>query len=1283
MSGQQHRPEGPGSNLAWLFDLLDPFDVAWRKCVEGSGPRPTLREFLEQLTRRDASLRSEGFRWLLEIELEYRRRLGQEPQAEEYLKDYPEFSSAISEVFRQEESQAQEEVPWRLASGSRLGRYVIEHRLGAGGMGVVYKARDVELGRSVALKLLRADAPAEAEELARFRTEAEVLARLDHPGIVPLYEYGVHQRQPYLVLGYVRGPTLQQVIAQGPLAPGEAARLVQECARAIHYAHTRGVIHRDLKPSNVLLEWSGEADGETSKDLASGSADFDEKKDLDSVRVRITDFGLAKFLHRRGQTLTATDQVLGTPSYMAPEQARALQEQTGPATDVYALGAILYACLTGRPPFQAATALETLRQVEGQEPVLPRALNPQVPRDLETIALKCLQKSPQRRYASARELAEDLERFRRGEPILARPVGRLERSLRWCQRNPRLAVSVGLVVLLLLVLSTGGPWMAWRQSQLRRQAEQAALRERQAREQAQQATRAERVARRLAEKRQRHLQQSLDVLLGVFSDLDPQSRIFAQDRARRPESLSAQLAAGLLRAAEQLQQEALGDPVATARLRARLAATLLVLGYAQPARKLLEQSVEILEKHLGPHHEDTYTAQFYLAHAYYHTGPAQEAERIISKLYREQRRRWGPGHPRTLMAQILLAGFHLRQGQVAQARQELEEIRKHTQSHLDQKPGDGEFVAIDLQALHQLALTLIGTGELDEARRLLEGVLPWTQRVFGPLHPTTLSVINDLTNVYMHLGRYDRALPLAKRHYELVKQAYGQRHSLTLEAMATLGSLYRQSGRHDEAVALLKRLHEQNQAVYGSQSEMTLAAANNLAIAYIEASRFRQALELLQQILPVMQARLGREHRNTLTALNNLAVAYRELGQRRKALPVLEEVLKRRIEKLGQSHPRTIVTMVNLGQVYLDLGKFDKAFPLLEQSVLLATKRLGTRHPRTLLFLNKLAWGYMQAGRPEDAVEIYEKNLPRVLEVLGPQHPLALDYQANLADCYRKLKKHEKAIEILEKITRQSALALGESHIQTLQQKNNLALAYWDAGQLARAQELFEKIVAVVREKLGRRHPETLAVLTNLALLYQEQNRPEKAVPLWEEIFQALKESKGLEDTETLSAALHLARAYLQAGQQERAEGAYAHWVAGQRKQLKDTPHVLAIVLTDASRHLLQARRYSAAQRYAQECLQIAQEHKILPETLFQAMALLGQALAAQGKHAQAEKLLLENIQELQKRKGQLAPDTWRHGTELILRQLVALYQAWDKPEQARHWQTELDRLQRENSPNK
>ncbi|HEV3298090.1 MAG TPA: serine/threonine-protein kinase [Planctomycetaceae bacterium] len=340
------------------------------------------------------------------------------------VRQFPEYAEQLR-LFREADELIEGAIAPSGRSATQLGGYDLLEEVGRGGMGIVYRARERNLERTVAIKRIRAGALADDDSTQRFLKEAKAVSRLNHPNIVHIYCVGDCEGEPFIALEFVEGPTLGERIGGTPLAPQLAGTVAAAVARAVEHAHEHGIIHRDLKPANILL--SGPPDGPVPK---------------------VTDFGAAKELENA--THDERTQFLGTPSYMAPEQVEPKWGAISQLTDVYGIGAVLYEALTGRPPFRADSIGETLRQVVETQPVSPRLLNPAVPRDLETACLKCLRKEPGRRYDSAAALGEDLERYLAGQPIHARPVGSAARVWMWCRRKPGTASLVTVAVLVLI-----------------------------------------------------------------------------------------------------------------------------------------------------------------------------------------------------------------------------------------------------------------------------------------------------------------------------------------------------------------------------------------------------------------------------------------------------------------------------------------------------------------------------------------------------------------------------------------------------------------------------------------------------------------------------------------------------------------------------------------------------------------------------------------------------------------------------------------------------------------
>ena len=403
-------------------DVLGGIDRACDEFEAAPPPRRDAARAEDYLGRVEAAYRRGVLlRDLLAWEIVARRRLGERPDPDDYRRRFPELRESLLEAFEGRPTRCTAEATGPatrpgdgVAPAGSLVRYFGDYEIlgviARGGMGVVYRARQVSLNREVALKMILAGELAGEDEVRRFRVEAEAAAGLDHPNIVPIFEVGEHEGRHYFSMKLVRGANLSSRIPVLVDDPKSSAKLMSTVARAVHHAHARGILHRDLKPSNILIDEEGQP--------------------------LVGDFGLARRIEG-GSSLTGTGAIIGTPGYMAPEQAAGSGGVLTTAADVYGLGAILYELITGRPPFRGNNVAETLRQVHEQQPTRPRAINPRADRDLETISLKCLEKDPRRRYVSAALLADELDRWLAGRPIVARPVGLAERSVRWCHAGTR------------------------------------------------------------------------------------------------------------------------------------------------------------------------------------------------------------------------------------------------------------------------------------------------------------------------------------------------------------------------------------------------------------------------------------------------------------------------------------------------------------------------------------------------------------------------------------------------------------------------------------------------------------------------------------------------------------------------------------------------------------------------------------------------------------------------------------------------------------------------------
>lgn len=776
-----------------------------------------------------------------------------------------------------------------------VGDYEVLSELGRGAMGVVYKAKQTSLGRVVALKRIISGQLAGEADITRFKLEAEAAATLDHAGIVPIYEIGEHQGQPFFSMGFVNGGSLASRLKDGPLEPKEAARLARELSDSIAYAHSQGIIHRDLKPANILIDKAG--------------------------RTRVTDFGLAKRLDGTSQ-LTATGQILGTPSYMPPEQASGQVDQAKESADIYSLGAVLYHMLCGRPPFQAASAIDTLIQVTESYPTPPIQLNRQIPKDLDTICLKCLEKKTTQRYESARELHCDLVRYLESKPINARRKGVLIVGSRWVKRRPALALAISLSLAFLFAVVGLSIGMAVQQSRAsaKLRAEKTKTDEAltTAKEERRRAEENEATATREANnaRRQAEIAESVNEFLNVdlLSAVSPTVEAGHGRDVRMIEVLQA--------ADSRINKESgeggrfANKPLVEAAIRATLGLTLRKLGEYRIAQPHLERALELHRIHAGATSRQALVSARELATLYCLIGEFRKGETLLRESLLVSRKEFGDNE-----LTVSLCG---RMGRLLLDELRMEDAAPFIEEHiLGLQRLRGANNLNTLLARLNYPTILISRGQLEEALAELENLKTEAIDRFGEEDFVVVKLYDQLGSVQRRLNRYDEAEHSRRKALAGYREAYGDEHPYTLSILSNLGVSIHMAGRHEEATPFLREAMEGRTKALEKSNSDVLFSKCYLAFNMAALDEPEKALELVNEAIDDARELLPEDDWNIGDCLAMKGRILQLQTEYEQADLVLEEAYQQLTNALGPYHGYTYNALMNAINLFDEWSQQD------------------------------------------------------------------------------------------------------------------------------------------------------------------------------------------------------------------------------------------------------------------------------------------------------------------------------------------------------------------------
>lgn len=809
--------------------------------------------------------------------------------------------------------------------------YRIVRRIHQGAQGVVYQAVQDSTKRLVAIKVMKEGPFGASSDIARFEREVQILGQLKHPNIVAIHDSGSSAGCHYFVMDYIAGQPLDVYVAgsgaaalRGREAIDRLLRLFEKVCTAVSAAHVRGIIHRDLKPGNIRVDDNGEP--------------------------FILDFGLAKptLLNASEGAVTQTGQFVGSVPWSAPEQAAGQPGQVDLRTDVYALGVVLYQILTAKFPYEVVGPLrEVLDRIVNAPPVRPRLIRPEIDADVETIILKCLAKERERRYESAGDLARDIRRYLRGEPIEARRDSAAY-LLRMLVRRYRAAVYGGSAFAALIVVALGVSIGLWSRAEGARQ----------------RAVAAEKLAEQRAERLSAARENTADALGVSLAALDAHLR-----GSKAIETLDA--------AAEQLADGLPDDPQTEAALRNTLGLLYWRLHDFEPALAQLERARALRTGELGDENPDTLATWNNLGVVQRDAGRVEDAAAAFERVLAAAPRVLGPDHPDTLAVMNNLAALRSRQGRLDEAH------GLYLQTLAARKRLLGPDDPDTLLSAQNLATCLLELRRYEEARGILADALPRLSAALGDESSQCIDARHALSISLAALGRLREATPVLRAALDAAERALGSDHPRTLALAGDLGRFLRDAGEFEAAEKQLRRTHARRAAALGPDDPMTMVSAAELVEALAGLGRGAEAVELGQGVAGRAADVLGGDDRVALIARHALGVALCAAQRAGEAEAVLRDVLERRRRVLGEDHPQALRTMQWLAEARRQQGNYEGAEGLLGSAAMLAEKSLGTDHWMTGTLHAGRGECLRKLGRDADAEAELRRALPAMLRELG------------------------------------------------------------------------------------------------------------------------------------------------------------------------------------------------------------------------------------------------------------------------------------------------------------